>query len=173
MAKDIPFVASATLVDSWGIEASAPAYGLADGAQTLASVVAAANEYFAALDGASDAMIRRTRIEIVPALPTGVKTAAAAGAKVEQTGLFNFDAAGTSKRYALAVPAISDGEMVGDRLTLGAGGIAVLIAVLTTVYTALVWCNDHSQEITKFVDALVSFRKKRKQLQRSSFEAAP
>jgi hypothetical protein len=171
---EVPVVVSATLVDSWGTEASAPAYALADDTKTLAEVVTEANAYFAALDGASDAYIRRTKIELIPALPGGIKTGASAtGAKVEQTGLLGFTVDGTSKRYSLAIPAVSDGVLVADRMTLGAGGIATLLAILTAVGTALKWANDHNQEINEFVDALVSFRKKRKQLQRSSIESAP
>ena len=168
-----PIVVSATIVDSWGTEASAPVYALADDTKTLAAIVAEANSYFVALDGATDGFIRRVRLTIEPAVPTGVKTAAVGtGAKVEQTGLLNFSASGTTKRYGFAIPAVSDGALVADRLTLGSGAIDTLTTLLLAVGTALEWANDHSQQILTLVDALVSFRKKRKQLQRSSLESA-
>lgn len=166
-----PIVVSATVVDSWGTEASAPAYALADDTKTLAQVVTEAQAYFVALDGVTDGFIRRTRITIEPLLPDGIKTAAiGTGAKVEQTGLLNFSASGTTKRYGLAIPAVSDGVLTADRLTLGTGAIDTLTTLLLAVGTALEWANDHSQQILALVDALVSFRKKRKQLQRSSIE---
>jgi hypothetical protein len=167
-------VVSATIVDSWGTEAAAAAYALADDTKTLAQVIADADLYFVALDAVTDGFIRRVKLTIEPPVPGGVKTAAlGTGAKVEQTGVLNFSATGTSKRYGLAIPAVADSTLVADRMTLGAGAMATFIALLVAVGTAIEWANDHSQQIVAFVDALVSFRKKRKQLQRSSFEAAP
>ena len=99
-------VVSATVVDSWGTEASAPAYALVDPTQTVAEAIAEAKAYVTALDGVTDGRITKMHIQFVPNLPTGLKTAAVAtGAKVEQTGVINFSAAGTSKRYGYAIPA--------------------------------------------------------------------
>jgi len=169
-----PLVVSATIVDKWGVEASAPFYAQADDSKTIAAMMAEAAAFWTALDATTDGVIRRVHIELIPAVPTGVKTAAVAtGSTVEQTGLLGFSAAGTSKRYSGSIPAISDGATVmsGDRIVLTAlDPVGVLINILTTVGTVLAWCNAHNQELVAFLDALVSFRKKRKQLQRSSFE---
>ena len=178
MAKDTFAVVSATVVDSWGTEASAPAYAFADSTQTLASIVTEAQAYVTALDGVTDGRITKMHIQIVPSLPTGLKTGAVAtGAKVEQTGIVNFSTTGTSKRYGYAIPAVSDAQLTGDRIDATVFGVAstgmdALLALLTGVYTALYWCNEHSQQIIAVRDAIVSFRKKRRQLGRSSLEAA-
>lgn len=169
-----PVVISATIVDKDGIEASAPAYAQADDTKTLAALVTEANAYWTALDAVTDGFIRKVRIELVPPLPGGLKGAAVAtGAPVEKNALLGFSASGTTKRYSLDIPAVSDSVESGNRLTLGSGALPTLIAILTTVGTVLKWCNDHNQQIANFVDALIAYRKKRKQQQRSSFEVAP
>jgi len=173
MAKDTQAVVSATIVDELGIEASAPFYALLDSTQTLASIMTQVNAFWTALDLTTDGYMRKVKLEIVPAVPTGVKTAAAAGSRVEQTGLLGFSASGTTKRYSGAIPALSNGSTVfnaGKIALVTSDPVGALITILTTVATALEWINDHGQAISGFVDALVSFRKKRRQLQRSSFE---
>lgn len=173
-----PVILSATIVDEWGIEASAPFYAQADDSQTVAAMMSEAGNFWRALDAATDGYIRKVRLELLPVVGTGgitgLKTGAATGSRVEQTGLLGFVASGSTKRYSGSIPAVSNDATVlnGDRMVLsGADPIGLLVAILTTVGTVLKWCNEHNQEITKFLDALVSFRKKRKQLQRSSFEA--
>ena len=173
MARDTQIVVSATLVDELGIEASAPFYALADSSQTLAAIMTQAQDFWVALDACTDAYMRKVKVEIVPAVPTSVKTAAVTGSRVEQTGLLGFNATGTTKRYSGAIPALSNGSTVfnaGKIVLVTSDPVGQLITILTTVVTAIAWINDHGQQINAFLDALVSFRKKRKQLQRSSFE---
>jgi len=169
----VPVRISATVVDEWGIEASAPFYGQANDASTIAAMETELSAFLTALDATTDGYIKSARLTLFPSLPTGIKTAAAAGSRVEQTGLLGFSASGTSKRYTADIPALSNGATVmsGDRIVLtGVDPIGVLVALLTTVGTVLKWCNAHNQQITQFIDALVAYHKKRKQLQRSSFE---
>lgn len=168
-----PVVLSATIVDQWGIEASAPFYAQADDTKTIAALLTEADAFWTALDATTDGYIRRVRLELLPGVPSGAKTAAATGSRVEQTGLLGFSASATNKRYSGAIPALSNGATVlaADRIVLTAiDPIGLLVTILTTVGTVLKWCNEHNQQITNFLDALVAFRKKRKQLQRSSFE---
>jgi hypothetical protein len=178
MAHDVTAVVSATVVDSWGTEASAPAYALADGTQTINEAIAEAQAYVKALDAVTDGRITRMHVQFVPALPTGLKAAAVAtGARTEQTGIVNFSATGTSKRYGYAIPAVSDAQLTGDRINATAFGTAstgmdTLLLLLTSAATALAWANEHSQQIIAVRDAIVSFRKKRRQLGRSSLETA-
>lgn len=171
----VPVRVSATIVDEWGIEASTAMYATADDSQTLAGLDTEVNAWVTALDNATDGVIKQSRVTIFPALPGGIKAAAAAGSRVEQTGELGFVATGSSKRYSASIPALSNGATVlaADRIVLTvADPIGLLITILTTVGTVLHWCNEHYQQIQKFIDALVAYRKKRKQLQRSSFEVA-
>lgn len=169
----VPVRISATIVDEWGIEASTAFYANADDTQTLAAMDTEVHNFLVALDGTTDGYIKSSRVTILPILPTSIKTAAASGSRVEQTGILGFTATGSNKRASFDIPAISNGATVltGDRIVLTAlDPVAVLIGILTTVGTVLRWTNAHSQQIQAFIDALVAFHKKKKQLQRSSFE---
>lgn len=171
----VPVRISATIVDEWGIEASTALYATADDTQTLAGLDGEVNAFVTALDNSTDGVIKQARVTIFPTLPTSVKAAALAGSRVEQTGELGFLATGSSKRYSAAIPALSNGGTVlaADRIVLTVSDpIGLLIRILTTLGTVLHWTNEHYQEIQKFLDALVAYRKKRKQLQRSSFEVA-
>jgi len=172
-----PVVVSATIVDAWGIEASTAFYAQADDTQTVAALLVDAGNFYRALDATTDGYIKKVRIELLPVLGTGgitgLATSPSGTSRVEQTGLLGFSATGSTKRYTAAIPALSDGAtvLVGDRIVLTAiDPVGVLIGLLTAAATVLKWCNEHNQQIAAFIDALVAFRKKRKQLQRSSFE---
>ncbi len=170
---EVPVRISATIVDEWGIEASTAFYADANDAETIAAMNTEVASWATAIDGVTAGYLKGIRVTLFPALPAGVKTAAAAGSRVEQTAVLGFLSTGSSKRASFDVPAVSNGATVmsGDRIVLTAvDPVGVLIAILTTVGTVLTWCNQHNQAITAFLDALVGFHKKRKQLQRSSFE---
>lgn len=169
----VPVRVSATFVDEWGTEDSAPYFATANDTQTIAALGAEVQAWVTAMDNASDAMITAVRLTLFPTLPGGIKTAAGNGSRVEQQGLLGFSVTGTSKRYSSRIPAIGNGGTVlaGNRIVLTAiDPVGLLIKLLTTVGTVLTWCNEHDQAIKVFIDALVAFHKKRKQLQRSSFE---
>lgn len=169
----VPVRVSATIVDEWGIEASTAMYATANDTQTLAGLDTEVSSWVTALDATTDGRIKAARVTLFPALPGGIKASAVSGSRVEQTGELGFLATGSSKRYSAAIPALSNGATVlaADRIVLTAADpIGVLIKILTTVGTVLSWCNEHYQLIASFIDALVAYRKKRKQLQRSSFE---
>lgn len=179
MALTVPVEMSVTIVDEWGIDASAPYYAMVDPASTIGQVEAFLAQLVTSIDAASDGQITKNRLTLFPALPSGIKSSPAVGSRVEQTGLLGFNSVGatvgsaTTKRFSETIPALSNGNtvLVGDRMVLTAADpIANLILLLTTISTILVWCNNHSQQLTQFKDALVAFRKKRRQLQRSSFE---
>jgi hypothetical protein len=171
----VPVRVSATVADEWGIETSTAFYANADDAQTIAGLDTEVGGLITALDAMSDGVVRQARVTIFPTLPGGIKATANSGSRVEQTGLLGFLATGSSKRYTAAVPALKNDVTVlnADRIVLTAADPAAnLIFILTTLGTVLHWCNEHYQELRQFVDALVAFHRKRKQLQRSSFEVA-
>jgi len=168
MARTVPAVLSATIEDEWGIQASTDAYVQIDPATTIAQAQAFMVTYLNALDSSVSGHIIRNKLTIVPALPTDLKLTALAGSRVEQVGKVNFNSTGTSKAWALNLPSVDNADMTGDHLTLGTGPLAALLLLLTTVQTLIAFANDHSQEISAFKDAFISFNKKRKQLHRSS-----
>jgi len=169
----VPVRVSTTIVDEWGIEASTAFYASADDTQTVAALNTEVASWLTAMDAVTAGYLKDARVTILPAIPTAAKSAAASGSRVEQTGVLGFATTGNNKRSSFNVPAISNGATVmsGDRIVLTSiDPVGVLIAILTTVGTVLTWTNAHNQQITAFIDALVGFHKKRRQLQRSSFE---
>jgi len=165
MATD-RMVFSARLVDANGRSRSCHAYYEIDSGITLDTLITGHLQGFAAdLIGVTDAGIARLSVTIEVA---GYVTAPIGTAPIEQTGLFNFNATGSARRWALAVPGLSNGVLIGDRIDLS----NVEVAALITDFSGGEFTNDHYQGLTTLADAFVSFRKDRKQLQRASFERA-
>lgn len=169
-----PIQISARIRDAWGTETSTLIYGQMDSTEDLSAVDALAQSVLGALDGCTDGQIIGAHVT-VPILLTGVKTAATPGSRVEQTGLLGFSATGTTRRFTLAIPSVANGIMDVDRITLTVGSPAnILVTHLLNPVGNMTFngCNAHNQTLTDLVDASVSTRKKRRQLQRSSFEVA-
>jgi len=167
---------SARIRDAWGTETSTLIYGEMDDTEDLTSVEALAQTVIGALDGCTDGVITEAHITL-PIVPTGVKATAGTGARVEQTGLLGFSATGTTKKYSLAIPAVSNAGTVlnVDRIVLSVGSpMNVLTTYLLNPAGNMTFRGDNEkgQALTDLVDAELGFRKRRKQLQRSSFERA-
>lgn len=162
---------SATLVDELGTEAAKLSYLLADPAQTITQVFTAYDAWVAALDTLTDGQIVRGRVDLIAALPSGLKAGPVVGGRIEQTGNFGFSVAGTSHRYNDVVPSEANSTISGGKISLGSGSAGaawqtlLIGAVLGGHYT-----NATSQDLAAAIDAFLSFRKRRRQLDRSSFE---
>lgn len=169
-----PIQISARIRDAWGTEASTLIYGEMDSTEDLTSVESLAQSVLGALDGCTDGVILSARVTL-PVVLTGVKTAATAGSRVEQTGLLSFSATGTPRRFTLAIPSVRNDVtvMTADRIILTVGApINLLVTHLLNPAGNMTFNgdNEHNQTLIALIDASTSFRKKRKQLQRSSFE---
>lgn len=166
---NVPLHFSATIRDGLGTEATSRAYLNLSDTTTLAALVSDLGTWLADLDAVTDGLIRGTRIEITPALPGGLKTATGAtfqASRVEQTAVLNFSATGTSRKEGMEIPAVSNAAISAGKLDLTNAAIAALITLLTNGN----FTNPYNQVLVALLDAILSFRKKRKQLQRSSFE---
>jgi len=159
-------VFSARLVDGMGQSRSCHAYYQRDDAITVATLVGALESYAADLEAMTDATITRLSLSIDDV--TFSATVKTGGAPIEQTGVLNFTATGSAKRWGWAIPAFTNSKLTGDRINLADADTEVVIAE----FTAGGFTNDHYQPLTALADAFVSFRRDRKQLQRSSFETA-
>jgi hypothetical protein len=167
----VPLHFSATIVDGLGTKASAIAYLAPDDTATLATMRTDLDAWLAALDGVTDGVITGARIELTPQLPGGLGTMTSKGAaftnsRVEQTAVINMKNATTSQKSGQAIPAFSDAAIAGGKVDLTNAAVGVIIALLGGgTYT-----NAATQVLTGVVDAILAFRKRRKELQRSSFE---
>ena len=176
MAKTLIVRLEATILDDLNCKAISSAYALVDPTASFADVLSVQNTWLADLDACTDGQIISTELEVVPALPDGLKGAPVAGSRVEQTGIMNFNATGDSHLWGFEVPSISN-----DATVLASGHIVlttghppyVLFTLLAGGGTAaLQWTNATSQALSAFANALVGFRSSNRQLARKSYERA-
>jgi len=158
--------------DELGTEASELFYALVDPTATVAAMVTEWQNLAALIDPVIGAQIIRGSVA-VSLLPTGGKATPDAGSRVEQTGVFNFSNAITSHRFGEALPGLSSGKIVGGKINLADVAVKALIDFIIAGSGSTIYTNAAQQVLNGVVDAVLSFRKRRRELSRSSFEVAP
>jgi len=166
---NIPLNFSATVVDGLSTEASTLAYAEYADTTTLADVITDLNSWVADVDACIDGAIKANHIRITPAVlgthksPTGATFVAS---RVEQTAVLNFANGTTSRKYGQALPSVRSDLLTAGKIDLTDAAISALITLLTSG----AFTNAAQQALTALVDAIIAFRKRRKQLSRTSFE---
>jgi len=164
----------ATIVDGLNIQAETSVYALVDPTASFNDILTLQNTWLADLDACTDGQIIGSELEVLPALPDGLKTAPASTSRVEQTGMLSFSATGDTHHWATAIPALSDGATVvsGGKIVITPDAPAqVLAALLAGGGTAvLAWTNATSQALASFYKALISFRRYRAQMVENTYE---
>lgn len=174
MALTLPVCLSARIVDEINVEAKTSAYALIDPTASWSDVIAFLNSWLTALDACTDGQIVSGTITALPDLPGGLKSVPASGSRVEQTGIVNFLADGSSHRWAEIIPALSNGATVlsGEKIVLTGGDpVPLLIGVLLGGTGPLEWTNSNQQLLVSFKDSLLSFRKYNRQLSVATYES--
>lgn len=173
MANTQPARFTFSVLDELGTRASIADYAMVDPAMTVAQAVAAWGAQATALDAMLGVQIIGGGIEIVKG--AAGKGSPASGSRVEQTGVFNFANATTPHSYGVAAPGLADSVISGGRIDLTEDGpVDVWLDILEGSITGGgVYTNTAQQAITGLKDAFLSFRKRRKQLDRSSRELGP
>lgn len=169
----VPAQFSFTMVDELGVKASLPIPVIFDDTKTVAEIVAASGAYGDLVDAASGAQIDEVRIVVFTDPTThGWKDAPVAGSRVEQTGLFNFKPTGVAHRFGIDLPAILDTLLTAGRITLGSGAAQDFIDGILAGVSAdgVQSTNPARQVLATFTDALLTFRKHRRALDRRTFE---
>lgn len=170
---NIPLHFSATVVDGLGTEASTVSYLLVPDTATLAQLATAIGTWATDVDAVTAGAITKLGIRVTPALPGGLKAATGAtwaASRVEQTGVLNLSNTVSAHRFGQAIPAIADSVLVAGKIDLTNAAITALISLLTAAVAGGTYTNNAQQSLLALVDALISFRKRRKQLSRTSFE---
>ena len=174
MALTLAIRMEATIMDEMDVQAETSVYALVDPTASFSTIITQFNAWLADLDACTDGQIIGAELEVLPALPGGLKTAPVALSRVEQTGILAFDAAGDTHQWATAIPALSNSPTVtsGGKVVTTLGSPAqVLAALLAGGGTAdLEWTNDASQALTSATSALISFRHYPHQLEQISYE---
>src|SRR5713226_7172648 len=100
---------SLTIQDELGTEASDTFFASLDVTQPISALITAWNSLAQTVDAVTDGIIIRGSVSILtnPAAVSvpPLKTVVVSGARVEQTGLFNFMNNITTHRYGVVVPA--------------------------------------------------------------------
>jgi hypothetical protein len=175
VALTLPIRMSAIILDEQLVQALATVYALVDPAISFASVAALWDTWLADLEACTDGQILRAGIHAFPAMPGGLKTGPVAGSRVEQTGILNFNATGTSHVWGALIPALSNAGTIisGGKIVLTPGSPAATLAALLSPSggTAILeWTNANNQALSTLRDALISFREYRDQLTRNTLE---
>lgn len=170
MANTQPARFSFSAVDELGTEASETYYAMVDPAMTIAQFKAAWTGTAAVLDPIMGAQITHGSA-VVLAPMVGGKIAPVAGARIEQTGVFNFKNDVTTHRFGEPVAGLADSVIVGGKINLADAGVVAYLAWLGALLAGGgFWSNTAQQQLNGLQDAFISFRKRRKSLTRSSFE---
>jgi hypothetical protein len=172
MANTLQGRFSYTVIDELGTESSVPFYVLLDPALTVGDMLVDANTTTAqALDKLTDGQITQVRAAVL-SNPIGVKNAPIAASRVEQTGLFNFFNTSNTRRFGEALAAFKSSLIVNGKINLSATDVVNFITLLTTAFADGEYATNEYIPLAggSLADALLSFRKRRRQLSRSSAE---
>src|ERR1035437_5605131 len=132
MALTLAVRLEATIIDELGVQAETSVYALIDPTASFTTVLTQLNAWLADLDACTDGQIIGAELEVLPALPGGLKSAPVALSRVEQTGLLAFDASGDIHQWATAIPALSNSGTVisGGKIVVTPGAPAQALATL-------------------------------------------
>ncbi len=180
MANTQPALFTFSVVDELGTKASVAYKALLDPAMTVTNINSAWAAQAAALDDIMGVQIIGGGVSVNPT-PTQIaaavgKTAPAAGSRVEQTGVFDLRNGANTTLYGIAVAGLSDDVIDAGRIIIVEDGVVdVWLDLVETAGSGTLpqYTNNQGQAVTTLADAFISFRKRRKQLSRSSRELGP
>ncbi len=171
MALDTQGQLSFSYEDGLGTKASQVIYVQLDSTKTIANLKADAQAMAALLVAITDVKMLSVDAAVV-LVPSADQTGKPIStSRVEQTGVFNFLNASNPRRFGEAVPGLSDDVISGGTIDLGAP-VADFVAAMHTISAtgATQPTTNYFVLNTGLADAFLSFRKRRKSLERSSFE---
>jgi hypothetical protein len=111
------------------------------------------------MDGVTDGAFRQVWATIKPTLPGGLKSATGAtwaASDITKTGIIDFSATDTSRRWGQAIPTLADAVIVNGKIDTTNAAIVALVDLLlnpTGFFT-----NADNQSLEAALDALISFR---------------
>jgi hypothetical protein len=173
VADTQPAQLSYTLLDELGTKASSAFPLMIDPAMTVAQLVTATTAFADLLDAITGGAIISGSSSLLFGTLGAKDGTPAAGSRVEQTGVFNFNNAVTAYRFGEIAPSLADSKISGGTINLVDSDVSAFVTAMTAAITGGgVHTNTARQTLTSLRDAFLSFRKHRKQLTRSSLEEA-
>ncbi len=159
-------VLSDHIEDSYGIAGQTPVNVLIPDTATLAQIATDVAGFASAVGGVSQG--RSTKVTLKLTFPG---TLGSPLGDIEKGGLFNFANATDIYATGVLIPDIAPGVLnAAGLIDLTNGNITALIAWLTTTHTVITVTTKGVRALTALIDALISFRKHRKPLERKTKE---
>jgi hypothetical protein len=167
-----PTIFSTTFIDDAGVTATAILYVDYDGALTTVNdLLDAAVAWAALIDPLSDARAKSVTVAITQQDPAGVKAAPVADSTVERTGLFSYSQIGSAYIYSQDIPAIADSLVSNGKIDLTAATVIAYVNRMQNQADAFPAQSKAGNAVNKLLHAVMSFRKRRKQRVKASFES--
>jgi len=165
---EVPGLISATIVDAYGIAAQVAVNVEVDDTKTVAQLATDMLAYATSIAPLSQGVITKVDFKIVE--ETGVDPSTATG-DVEKGALFNFANATDSYAYGVWIPDVNPTILNANGLVdLTNVDVTNFITFLTTAGTVITYVTKGIRALTALIDALISFRKHRKPLERKTKE---
>lgn len=161
---------SFSLLDELGTKASMVIYAAADPTKLISDLAADWETWAALIDAITGAQITGGTAQLVEVPSGDEKVMPAAGSRVEQTGVFDYPNGTSGRVFGEAVPGLDDSKIVDGTIDLSDADVAAFVAAMTTATANTAPTSNTFADLGALRDAFLSFRKRRKQLTRSSYE---
>jgi|SRR5579871_566836 len=161
---------SCTIVDELNVEARLAMYFLIDDSDSLADLMSRAFGWLQIIQPMTGGIITAWQLSIYGDASSFAGTPTA-GARVEQTGVFDFvPSGGSGRKFGLPVPAIVNGVLSGGKVDLTNSLVTALINQVTNTNSTFTPADAHFTSLYggSLSEAFFCFRKRRKQLERST-----
>jgi hypothetical protein len=161
---------SFTLMDELSVKATEVIYALADPTKTITNLVADWQAWAALITPLTSAEMLHGQVRIILTPTADQSGKPAAGSRVEQTAVFDFANASTDRRFGEPVPALANSKISSGAINLADADVAAFVTAMHTATANSEPTNNSFQVLTALTDAFLSFRKRRKQLLRATYE---
>jgi len=159
---------SFTGIDALGVPTNFNEDFTFDDAKTAAQISTYVNDLFDHFTPTSDAGWDKIAVTLYPVVnnPTTVNSDSIA----ERTGLLNFSQSGSRFKYGIDIESIAQSLIVDGKIDLGATAITNWTDYLVAAHSGFTLLSKAANALVALIDAVISFRKKRKLESRRSFE---
>lgn len=156
------------IVDGLGTRSSALFYATVDGAATATALQAEVDALVALVQALIDGKIVSTSVSLT-SVPAG--GAPAAASRVEQGVLITFLNPATGHKWGEFIPSLADDAIVANRPD--PAPVEALASHLIAGAATVHYTTSAGAALGAASSAIISFRQRRKQLERTSFETLP
>lgn len=159
---NVPVEFSLSLQDFEGVRGSMRTYANIVDTTTLAALATQIQTLETDIDAVTGAAIIAGRVTLNAPLVGGLKTAVA-GADLERTMLLNFTQSGSAHKFGVDIPGVNPAILTAGKIDLTQAAVAALISLIEGNYTSVGLLT-----LTAVRDAVLSFRKRRRELNRTT-----